>query len=668
MTRDLFQLVGTVVEGSFLVDALVGEGSYGIVYRGLHLVHMTPIAFKVLRMPAQIGAIAKEALFAKFEEEAEALMELSERHPAFVRVIDKGLLPGPNGPVAPYLVMEWLNGETLESEMARRRATRAPGRSLDETINLLTPIAEALELSHHERIVHKNLTPADVFLVDLPDGVKAKLLDVGVARMMSALEKVAPPLQSSGPGFPMRYGAPEQWNVSYGQTGAATDVYALALICVEVLSGKPALGGDEPGQLMGATIDPNDRPTPQSRGVSVPIGVELVFRQALSLPVKNRYPNAGLFWDALCDAAGSNALGPKSSKRPPKGSPSSVPRPMHSGAPPAPRVAPSTPSPAAPAARKVPRAALVTAGVIVPLAALAVGLGMRSPGAAQGEGAPSASAQAPAPVPASASAPEPAASTSSTASTMSTASTTSTASAPPLAPAPSATAPAASCPEGMALIEGGTFVMGSSDYADEKPPHEVKVPAFCLDLTEVTAGAYAACVGRHACRPAEAKSAVCNGARGDRLDHPMNCVDHPRADAYCRAQQKRLPTEEQWEYAARGGSERRTFPWGDKEPAEQQLCWSQWNGTSPLGTCPVGSHPASDGRWGVHDLAGNVWEWTDTWLCADYTKKSCPRKLHVLRGGSWSVGLPPLVRSAFRGGPARASGGDDVGFRCAKPL
>jgi formylglycine-generating enzyme required for sulfatase activity len=559
--------------------------------------------------------------------------------------MEKGVLSTSSGPPAPYLVMEWLEGETLEAEIARRQATRSSGRSLHEVITLLTPIAEALELAHHARVAHRCLTPSDVFLVDLPDGVKAKLLDLGLAKMMSALETVAPNV-ATGPGFAMRYGAPEQWNKSYGAPGPATDVYALALICVEMMTGKPALAGDEPGQLMGATIDPAERPTPQTRGADVPIGVELVFRQALSILTKNRYPNAGLFWDALCDAAGSKALGPKSSKRP-GAVPSVAPKPGVSKPPES--VVVSSTAQAAPAPRRAsPRRGLLAVALLVPAAGIAIAFAVGWPASSGPGGAASAasSAESAAPV----SAPEIA-----------------PASAPASPdPEPSAAADASGdCPEGMIFIPGGSFTMGSNDYADEKPVHEVKVASFCLDATEVTAAAYAECVKKRVCRPAEAKGPACNGARADRKDHPINCVDFGRADIYCRAQKKRLPTEEQWEYAARGGSERRTFPWGEKEPLKQ-LCWNQWDGTSALGTCPVGTHVESDARFGVHDLAGNVWEWTDTWHCLDYTKKSCPKKVHVVRGGSWSVGLAPFVRGAFRGGPAQASGGDDVGFRCAK--
>ncbi len=644
MTIDAFELTGTVVDGSYRIDAVVGEGSYGVVYRGMNLIHMTPIAFKVLRIPSQLKAEDRPALLAKFEEEAESLIELSERHPAFVRVTEKGVLPASAGPVAPYLVMEWLNGETLEAEIAQRQATRSPGRSLDEMINLLTPIAEGLELAHLERIVHRNLSPSDVFLVDLPDGVvKAKLLDLGLARMMTALATVAP-VVTTGAGFAMRYGAPEQWNRAYGLTGPSTDVYALALIGVELMTGKPALVGDEPGQFLGATIDPVDRPTPQSRGLDVPIGVELIFRQALAVMPKNRYPNAGLFWDALCDAAGSKALGPKSSQRPklPPGQASLPPTSKPSEA-----LAISAAAPAAPLSPRkgLPRA-LVASGLLIPLAAISLAFAFRGQPAPAEQGAASASQAVSAPEP-SALAPPSAAIVEPSA-------------------APSVIA-LSLCPDEMVEIPGGSFTMGSNDYADEKPVHTVNVASFCLDRTEVTAAAYMACVGKGLCRAAEVKSPVCNAARGDRQDHPMNCVDFPRADGYCRAQRKRLPTEEQWEYAARGGSERRTFPWGEKDPAEQ-LCWNRWNGTSALGTCAVGSHPEGDARWGVHDLSGNVWEWTDTWHCPDYSGARCPKKLHVVRGGSWSVGLVPFVRTSFRGGPAQVRGGDDVGFRCARAL
>ena len=101
----------------------------------------------------------------------------------------------------------------------------------------------------------------------------------------------------------------------------------------------------------------------------------------------------------------------------------------------------------------------------------------------------------------------------------------------------------------------------------------------------------------------------CNYGVPDRANHPMNCVDWGSSATYCRAQGKRLPTEEEWQWASRGGSEGRPYPWGSVEPGSQP-CWSRL--AKRNGTCPVGSNPAGDAPGGVHDLLGNVWEWTES--------------------------------------------------------
>ena len=247
-------------------------------------------------------------------------------------------------------------------------------------------------------------------------------------------------------------------------------------------------------------------------------------------------------------------------------------------------------------------------------------------------------------------------------------------------PPPSATpAPGASvaearsgepaCPSGMVRIPGGTFRIGSdSGYPREKGGGQMTVASFCMDQTEVTVAAYTRCVGAGQCKDDQMRGAgagggtppaepECNyGAQG-RDEHPVNCVDWIQADAYCTAQGKRLPTEEQWEYAARGGDEQRLYPWPDKTSSD--LCFNH------PGTCPVGSYPSSDSRWGVHDMAGNVWEWTASVFC-DYPlpSKRCQPKRRVIRGGGWNASDWSLVRGANRNAGKPSERGAGLGFRC----
>ncbi len=235
-------------------------------------------------------------------------------------------------------------------------------------------------------------------------------------------------------------------------------------------------------------------------------------------------------------------------------------------------------------------------------------------------------------------------------------------------PAPAPSPPASgSCPSGMASLPAGRFMMGSNEYEDEKPIHPVDVGAFCMDVTEVTTDAYATCVKAGTCSAA-GTGGNCNAGQAGRGNHPINCVDWNQALAYCGWANKRLPTEEEWEYGARG-SEGRKYPWGNNEPVSQ-LCWDG-NGND-LGkgnrksTCMVGSYPAGKSPFGLMDMVGNVWEWTSSQHSDDYNK---PRNdaARVNRGGSWDSGFfPAHVRGSSRGRTSPTVRFSVLGFRCAR--
>lgn len=191
----------------------------------------------------------------------------------------------------------------------------------------------------------------------------------------------------------------------------------------------------------------------------------------------------------------------------------------------------------------------------------------------------------------------------------------------------------------------------------------------CMDTTEVTVGAYAHCVRAGRCDSVPTTvlfegltaelgakwNPMCNGVRKDRLDHPVNCVDWAAANTYCAAQGKRLPTEVEWEWAARGGDEARKFPWGFRDP-EDQLCWS--GRETRNGTCPVSSFVNGDGRGGVHDLAGNVGEWTST----------AAENGYVVKAAGFNVSNADGALCAAREPTAPTFRGPSVGFRCVSGL
>jgi formylglycine-generating enzyme required for sulfatase activity len=234
--------------------------------------------------------------------------------------------------------------------------------------------------------------------------------------------------------------------------------------------------------------------------------------------------------------------------------------------------------------------------------------------------------------------------------------------------APARVAPTpVSVPEGATVkVPAGKLSLGSADGdPDEKPIVEVTVAAFDLDATEVTVAAFARCVGAGKCSEPDT-GMYCNWHKDGRERHPVNCVDLEQATAYCAFAGRRLPTEEEWEYAARGPDGRK-FPWGPGAPAAQ-LCWngdgSDLGRGERQGTCPVASYPAGLSPFGAFDMAGNVWEWTASAHCP-YDHRGCSAPTRVIRGGAWNNVLPAYVRAQDRAEETSASRRDNVGFRCA---
>jgi formylglycine-generating enzyme required for sulfatase activity len=244
-------------------------------------------------------------------------------------------------------------------------------------------------------------------------------------------------------------------------------------------------------------------------------------------------------------------------------------------------------------------------------------------------------------------------------------------------PPPPPAAPAEPPPpqEGPALprdavvhVPEGKFMMGSTDGdADEQPVTEVHVAAFDIDLTEVTVGAYRACVDAGKCTPPDT-GLYCNWDKPGRDRHPVNCVDWQQALAYCAFVGKRLPTEQEWEFAGRG-TDGRKFPWKYGQP-ESQVCWNgdgnDLGRSNRQGTCSVGRYPAGASPVGALDMAGNVWEWTADAYCSSYDGKGCSQDRKVIRGGGWNNVKANYVRAQDRSQELVKARNDNVGFRCAR--
>ena len=237
----------------------------------------------------------------------------------------------------------------------------------------------------------------------------------------------------------------------------------------------------------------------------------------------------------------------------------------------------------------------------------------------------------------------------------------------PATAAPPLNTPSAAIDGVMIPVRGGTFKLGSLDGdADERPIIDARVDAFEIDTVEVSVDAYQACVVAGKCQLPDTGN-YCNWDKPGKGRHPVNCVDAMEAEAYCAFVGKRLPTEDEWDYAARSGDGRK-YPWKDGPPAAQ-LCWNgdgnDLGKGNRQGTCPVGAFPTGASPFGALDMVGNVWEWTSTAYCP-YDNRACGDLRRVIRGGGWNNLVPEYVRAQDRSKEATKARNDNIGLRCAR--
>ncbi|MEP7119845.1 MAG: bifunctional serine/threonine-protein kinase/formylglycine-generating enzyme family protein [Byssovorax sp.] len=691
---DPFGWVGATIDAKYRVDAVAGEGGFGVVYRGHHLGFDEPVAIKVLKLPAAIEGVERERFHQNFLAEGRLLHRLSRAHAGIVQALDVGAAVSPSGIWTPFLVLEWLEGTALDRELSERRARGEHGRSVREAIALLDPAASALAAAHAQGIAHRDIKPANLFLVKVAGAPTLKVLDFGIAKVLGEMADLTRALVETGgsiKAFTPQYGAPEQFHRRYGATGPWTDVFAFALLFVEIVSGKVALDGGDTTQLYILSTDPVQRPTLRAAGVDVGDALEKVLSKALAIEPRERYLDVGAFWDALREAAAheSNAVattGPSSASQPSGAAIAELATGEYLQAiatgsdDPAPPIGATHKAPVA-ATRMAPdrpetKAHVTTASPLV--------------GGVEASRAPPRVARRRA-IPILIAAGLGAIVTAAIAVRMintkvTPAGTPLVATLPEREIKPPAPAPA------MVRVAAGTFQMGTANgSASEGPVHQVTISrAFDLDRTEVTVGAYATCVDARKCKPAvlhgpfitEALVAKFGGqCAGLDCAHPgvaINCVDQQDAAAYCEFAGKRLPTEAEWEYAARG-TDGRVYPWGNDAPTCERSNYAPAAGEScgarPRGPIEVGSLPLGTSPFGAVDLAGNVWEWVaDGWDPAFYQRGTSinPRsrgagKQGVLRGGGWDQASSTL-RSTGRLAYDATTGHVGTGFRCARTL
>ncbi len=303
---DPFGLVGQVLDGQFRVDRFVGEGGFSLVYRGTHLGLSEPIAIKCLKLPGALGSALVESFVHRFRDESRLHYKLSQGNLHIVRSIASGTMIAPTtSALVPYTVLEWLDGRSLADEFVDRRTRGLNGRPLAEVVKLLDSAIDAVAYAHAQGVVHRDLNPGNLFLAKTPAGVRLKVLDFGVAKIMTdSAIAMGPTARTVGNVrmFAPAYGAPEQFDENVGAIGPFTDVYALALVALEAFTDRTVMLGEHLGEFALKALDPDNRPTPRALGLAVGDKVEEVFTRALALSPARRPQDAGEFWGMLKNA------------------------------------------------------------------------------------------------------------------------------------------------------------------------------------------------------------------------------------------------------------------------------------------------------------------------------------------------------------------------------
>jgi serine/threonine protein kinase len=306
---DPLGLVGRTID-KYVIAELAGEGGFSCVYKAEHQIWKEPVAIKFFNVLGEMRAELRERMLQDFIQEGKLMTKLSSRSAAIVQARDIGRYEPPGGgDWIPFMVLEWIAGTSLEAVLRDELERGLAPRDLRSSMALLEPAAVALDLAHRHNVAHRDLKPANFIVVGdaRSDGALIKLLDFGIAKVMSEHQELHDQLKLTGhqvSAFTPNYGAPEQFSRTYGATGPWTDVFAMALVVIELLrGGYRALDGATFFELGVASCNAETRPTPHNLGIPVSHEVEQVFARAVALHPRDRFPTMGEFWAALHRAA-----------------------------------------------------------------------------------------------------------------------------------------------------------------------------------------------------------------------------------------------------------------------------------------------------------------------------------------------------------------------------
>jgi serine/threonine protein kinase len=524
-------------------------------------------------------------------------------HANIVKVLDYGEYDG-----KPYLVMPFLPGGTLKELL------KGKPMSYRDAGTFLIPIARALAFAHQEGMVHRDVKPSNILVTRSGDPM---LTDFGIAKIIDEEGTQDLTGTSAAVGTP-EYMAPEQ--ITSKSVDHRADIYALGIVYYEMVTGRKPFQADTPlAVLVKHASEP--LPRPKSLVPSLPDSVEHFLIKALAKNPAHRYQSMNELLIALEGVTKSETT----------------------------RQTISAGEKKHPLMNRLNLHKLSFKawwGYVGILILLLTGLGWYF----FAYGFPNnllSSETANTPISSSALTP--------TAELL-------------------AGSTAISPKDGMvmALIPDGFFTMGSDSGAfDERPEiKNLKIDSFWIDLTEVTNAMYVKCVHAGACQPPSKNSSYTRTSYygNSQYDNfPVIYVSWDDANSYCSWADRRLPTEAEWERAARG-NDKRDYPWGNQQPNSKLGNFD----TAVGDTTAVGSYPDGKSFYGTLDMAGNVWEWVSDYYDPDYYAKSVALRnptgpsdgeQRIIRGGAWNSAYL-LVKAINRNALSPTVQNYVAGFRC----
>lgn len=694
--------IGHTISGRYKIESLLGQGGMSAVYKATDPNLRRTVAVKLIHPHLSMDP----EFVRRFEQEAAAVAQL--RHQNIIQVYDFNH----DGDVY-YMVLEYVDGQTLQDKLQTLNQNREL-MPLTDTVKIMATVSDAVAFAHEHGMIHRDLKPANVMLNKRGQPI---LMDFGVAKMLGTAQHTA---TGAIIGTAM-YMSPEQ--ARGDRPDERTDIYSLGVMLYEMITGAPPFEGESTVAILMKHVTER---VPDIRNLKqdIPPAMVTVVDKALAKDRTSRYQTAAELAAALravdlTEAPTLFALpadseqtlfapaDPDHTVLQPSATKAVPPAPAAPAAMPAASPAPAAPVAAPPADRQggVPMWLIGVVAVVV----LLLGGGIAALFALNGgsEATPVATATIPpttavqavvlttapptdtpppatdtpppadtplpptnTPPPAPTDTPPPAEPT--TAPTAAVADVLPTSPAEPTAtPAPRDTPtqpPPPSPPPGMVFVPAGFFQMGSnSGQPNEQPVHPVLLDGYFIDKTEVTNAAYRNCVAAGACTPAQKADAfTIPGYRDDPAfdNFPVISVDWDQARAFCQFAGKRLPTEAEWEFAARG-PQNFTWPWGNSFDANLSAA------NSP-DVQAVGSFPGGASPFGLLDMAGNVNEWVADTFSPGFYADSPPANPantaggdHIFRGGSFANPDGAFYTTSRRYTNPRSFSEVDVGFRCA---